>query len=146
MSSPQLGSLQGFSALLWDSVWPRGGAQKSISIRAFPVTPFCHPCGDAAKRTVILVLTNEEREARIDHLFHVSAESKELAETNSLTLPGNPAEASSTHFTAVSLGRPRLVLGMSVPTALPASTTHLVPLKAEVSPESFFPRGTVGRP
>lgn len=95
---------------------------------------------------VILILTNEEREARIDHLFHVSAESKELAETNSLALPGNLAEASSTHFTAVSLGRPRLVLGMSVPTALPASTTHLVPLKAGVSPESFFPRGTVGRP
>lgn len=35
MSSPQLGSLQRFNALLWDSVWPRGGAQKSISIRAF---------------------------------------------------------------------------------------------------------------
>ena len=51
MSSPQLGSLQRFSALLWDSVWPRGGAQKSISIRAFRVTPFCHPCGDAAKRS-----------------------------------------------------------------------------------------------
>lgn len=146
MSSPQLGSLQRFNALLWDSVWPRGGAQKSISIRAFRVTPFCHPRGDAAKRTVILILTNEEREARIDHLYHVSAGSKELAETNSLTLPGNPADASSMHFTAVSLGRPRLVLGMSVPTALPASTTHLVPLKAGVSPESFFPRGTVGRP
>ena len=65
--------------------------------RAFRVTPFSHPHGDAAKWTVILILTNEEGEACIDHLFHVPVGSKELAETNSLTLPGNPVDSSSTH-------------------------------------------------